>query len=176
MIKFFTKVTKMTSFLVVPLSIILLFQSYVIRQEDLYTVIVNNSTALLGMLPVGLVLLTSIALMASVVRLGQQKVLVQEMFSIETLSHVDVLCLDKTGTLTQGKMKVKDVYSFDYDLPYQIDEIMASFVEGSLDNNATSQTLSRYFKSKSKYKTLRRVSLELVNLLFQNLNCHLKQN
>src|SRR5699024_4699466 len=87
-----------------------------------------------------------------------QKVLVQEMFSIETLSHVDVLCLDKTGTLTQGKMKVKDVYSFDYDLPYQIDEIMASFVEGSLDNNATSQTLSRYFKSKSKYKTLRRIS------------------
>lgn len=158
LIKFFTKVTKMTSFLVVPLSIILLFQSYVIRQEDLYTVIVNNSTALLGMLPVGLVLLTSIALMASVVRLGQQKVLVQEMFSIETLSHVDVLCLDKTGTLTQGKMKVKDVYSFDYDLPYQIDEIMASFVEGSLDNNATSQTLSQYFKSKSKYKTLRRVS------------------
>lgn len=84
--------------------------------------------------------------------------LVQEMFSIETLSHVDVLCLDKTGTLTQGKMKVKDVYSFDYNLPYQIDEIMASFVEGSLDNNATSQTLSQYFKGKSKYKTLRRIS------------------
>lgn len=55
-------------------------------------------------------------------------------------------------------MKVKDVYSFDYDLPYQIDEIMASFVEGSLDNNATSQTLSQYFKGKSKYKTLRRIS------------------
>ena len=158
LIKFFTKVTKMTSFLVVPLSIILLFQSYVVRQEDLYTVIVNNSTALLGMLPIGLVLLTSIALMASVVRLGQQKVLVQEMFSIETLSHVDVLCLDKTGTLTQGKMKVKDVYPFDYNLSFQIDEIMASFVEGSLDNNATSQTLSQYFKGESKYKTLQRIS------------------
>lgn len=157
LIKFFTKVTKMTSLLVIPLSIILLFQAYYIRQENMYTVIVNSSTALLGMLPVGLVLLTSISMMASVVRLGHQKVLVQEMFSIETLSHVDVLCLDKTGTLTQGKMEVKNIYCFDHNLPYQIDELMCSFVEGSLDNNATFLTLASYFKGQSKYKTVQRV-------------------
>lgn len=158
MIKFFTKVTKMTSVLVVPLSIILLFQSYVIRQEDLYTVIVNNSTALIGMLPVGLVLLTSISMMASVVRLGHLRVLVQEMFSIETLSHVDVLCLDKTGTLTQGKMKVKDVCLLDENMQNDFHDIMCSFVAGSLDNNATFLTLSNYFCDHPRYCTLRRVS------------------
>lgn len=158
LINFFTNVTKKTSLLVIPLSIILLFQAYFVRQENMYTLIVNSSTALLGMLPIGLVLLTSISLMASVVRLGQQNVLVQEMFSIETLSHVDVLCLDKTGTMTQGKMKVKDIYNFKHSLSYDINEIMAAFVSGSLDNNATFQTLSDYFKATSKYKTLRRVS------------------
>lgn len=157
LINFFTKVTKKTSLLVIPLSIILLYQAYFIRQENMYTLIVNSSTALLGMLPIGLVLLTSISLMASVVRLGQQNVLVQEMFSIETLSHVDVLCLDKTGTMTQGKMKVKNVYNFQHSLPYDINEIMSSFVSGSLDNNATFQTLSDYFKDTSNYHTLRRV-------------------
>lgn len=157
LINFFTKVTKKTSLLVIPLSIILLYQAYFIRQENMYTLIVNSSTALLGMLPIGLVLLTSISLMASVVRLGQQNVLVQEMFSIETLSHVDVLCLDKTGTMTQGKMKVREIYNFKHSLSYDINEIMSSFVSGSLDNNATFQTLSDYFKDTSNYHTLRRV-------------------
>ncbi len=158
MIVFFTKVTKMTSLLVVPLSLILFYQAFIVRQESMYMVIVNNSTALISMLPVGLVLLTSISMMASVVRLGQKDVLVQEMYSIETLSHVDVLCLDKTGTLTQGKMKVQDVIPFRHDLNIDFHDVMTSFVRGSLDNNATFQTIANYYTGDAKYKTLRRVS------------------
>ncbi|MEG0453744.1 MAG: hydrolase, partial [Coprobacillus sp.] len=136
----------------------MLFQALSIREETMAMAIVNTSTALLGMLPKGLILLTSISLAASVVRLGKKEVLVQEMFSIETLSRVDVLCLDKTGTLTQGKMKVQNVIPLDRSLNFQLDDIMSSFVNGSLDNNATFQTLNEYFKGESVYPTKERVS------------------
>ena len=154
----FNKVTKFTSFLVVPLSILMLYQALGVREETLTMAIVNTSTALLGMLPKGLVLLTSVSLAASVVRLGKRDVLVQEMFSIETLSRVDVLCLDKTGTLTQGKMKVQEVVPLKNDLNLDIQKIMCSFVNHSLDNNATFQTLKDYFKDQSSYDIKDRVS------------------
>ncbi len=158
LVTFFNKVTKFTSFLVLPLSIFMLYQALIVRDESITMAIVNTSTALLGMLPKGLVLLTSVSMAASVVRLGKKEVLVQEMFSIETLSHADVLCLDKTGTLTEGKMQVQDVISFDHSLPYDIHELMTSFVNGSLDNNATFQTLANYFQGNTKYDTKDRIS------------------
>lgn len=154
----FKKVTRLTSMLVLPMSICLLYQAMGIRNESLTSTVVNTSTALLGMLPVGLVLLTSVSLATSVVRLGKRKVLVQEMFSIETLSHVDVLCLDKTGTLTQGKMQVQEVYTFDSQWKDQFSLIMNSFVQGSLDNNATYLTMKDYFQGEAPYAPLRRVS------------------
>ena len=158
LVTFFNKVTKFTSFLVLPLSILMLYQALIVRDESMTMAIVNTSTALLGMLPKGLVLLTSVSMAASIVRLGKKEVLVQEMFSIETLSHADVLCLDKTGTLTQGKMEVQDLILFDHKLPYDINDVMSSFVSGSLDNNATFQTLSKYFQGNTKYDTKDRVS------------------
>lgn len=158
LVKVFKKVTRFTSMLVIPISICMLYQAMGIRDESLKTTVVNTSTALLGMLPVGLVLLTSVSLATSVVRLGKRKVLVQEMYSIETLSRVDVLCLDKTGTLTQGKMQVQDVYTFDNPWNEQFSWIMNSFVKGSLDNNATFLTLNDYFQGDAPYSTLRRVS------------------
>ena len=116
--------------------------------------IVNTATALLGMLPKGLVLLTSVSLAASVVKLGKMNTLVQEMFSIETLSRIDVLCLDKTGTLTEGKMEIEQVIKLKNPLNLDLDEIMCSFVKGSLDNNITFKTLSNYFTGPAKYETL----------------------
>ncbi len=98
MVKTFTKVTRLTSCLVVPLSFLLFFEALVLRKEAIEITVVNTSTALLGMLPIGLVLLASISMMASVVRLGKMKVVVQEMFSIETLSHADTLCLEDRNT------------------------------------------------------------------------------
>lgn len=154
----FNKVTKFTSYLVVPLSVLMLYQALGVREETITMAIVNTSTALLGMLPKGLVLLTSVSLAASVVRLGKREVLVQEMFSIETLSRVDVLCLDKTGTLTEGKMQVQEVVSLDNDLGIDVHEIMSAFVANSLDNNATFQTLKNYFTASTQYQVIDRVS------------------
>ena len=71
----------------------------------------NSSTALLGMLPKGIALLTVTSLLTAVIKLGMRKVLVQEMYSVETLARVDTLCLDKTGTITQGKMTVEALHS-----------------------------------------------------------------
>ncbi len=154
----FNTVTRYTSYLVLPLSILMLYQAYVIRDQSITSTIVNTATALLGMLPKGLVLLTSVSLAASVVKLGKQKTLVQEMFSIETLSRIDVLCLDKTGTLTEGKMEIEQVVELDNPLLYDIDKIMNSFVAGSLDNNITFQTLKKYFNKPATYKTLNRIA------------------
>ena len=130
----------------------MLYQALGVREESLATAIVNTSTALLGMLPKGLVLLTSVSLAASVVRLGKRKVLVQEMFSIETLSRVDVLCLDKTGTLTKGKMKVQEVVDLANPLSLDMQKVMSSFVGQSVDNNATYQTLKQYFQDEICYE------------------------
>ena len=115
----------------------MLYQAYIIRDQGITSTIVNTATALLGMLPKGLVLLTSVSLAASVVKLGKMNTLVQEMFSIETLSRIDVLCLDKTGTLTEGKMEIEQVIKLKNPLNLDLDEIMCSFVKGSLDNNIT---------------------------------------
>ncbi|WP_294581555.1 HAD-IC family P-type ATPase [uncultured Thomasclavelia sp.] len=154
----FNKVTRYTSYLVLPLSILMLYQAYVIRNQDITSTIVNTATALLGMLPKGLVLLTSVSLAASVVKLGKSNTLVQEMFSIETLSRIDVLCLDKTGTLTEGKMEIEQVIELDNPLKLDFHQVMSSFVAGSLDNNVTFKTLKKYFTGECKYQTLDRIA------------------
>lgn len=154
----FNKVTRYTSYLVLPLSILMLYQAYVIRDQSITSTIVNTATALLGMLPKGLVLLTSVSLAASVVKLGKSNTLVQEMFSIETLSRIDVLCLDKTGTLTEGKMEIEEVIELKNPFNFDFHQIMSSFVAGSLDNNVTFKTLKKYFSDSSQYQTLDRIA------------------
>ena len=91
------------------------------------------------------------------VKLGKMNTLVQEMFSIETLSRIDVLCLDKTGTLTEGKMEIEQVIKLKNPLNLGL-MIMCSFVKGSLDNNITFKTLSNYFTGPAKYETLDRIA------------------
>lgn len=157
LINTFNKVTKITSYFSIPLSLLLLYQAYFIRNQSITLTVVNTSTAILGMLPQGLVLLTSISLAASIVKLGKIKVLVQEMFSIETLSRIDVLCLDKTGTLTEGKMTVEKVIPIPNEQSLNLDNVMRSFIAGSLDNNITFKTLQSYFGAEGTYQTIDRI-------------------
>ena len=97
------KVTRFTGFLIIPLGIVLFLEAFFLRGGDPTTSVVSTAAGLLGMLPKGLVLLISISLAVGVGRLAKRKVLVQELYSLETLAHVDVLCLDKTG-----KMCIRD--------------------------------------------------------------------
>ncbi len=97
------KVTKFTSFVIIPVGVFLFMQAYFLRESNLSQAVIATSAGLLGMLPKGLVLLITIALESGVIKLAKKDVLVQDLYSMESLAHIDTICLDKTGTITQGK-------------------------------------------------------------------------
>ena len=106
-------ILKVISIIIVPLGAMLFYKQYYIVGDTLKDSVVNMVAAVLGMIPEGLVLLTSVALTLGSVVLATKKTLVQELYCIETLARVDTLCLDKTGTITEGTMKVEDVQLYD---------------------------------------------------------------
>lgn len=150
LLKTFKKITKLTSLFVIPIASVLLYQGLILRSQDLKSVLVNTSSALLGMLPQGLVLLTTISLMASAFKLGSKKTLIQDLYAIETLSQSDILCLDKTGTLTKGEMKVKSIFQINSDF----ENYVHAYTKQTLDNNATSKALKSSFQGESTFKAL----------------------
>lgn len=105
----FEKLVKILSYVLIPLGIMLFINQYVILKSSLSDAIINTVAALIGMIPEGLVLLTSSVMAVSVVKLSREKVLVQQLYCIETLARVNVICLDKTGTITTGNMKLNSI-------------------------------------------------------------------
>ena len=153
------KVTNFTSFVIIPAGVILFVQAYVFREVDLQQSVIATAAALLGMLPKGFVLLTSISLETGVIKLAKKQVLVQDLYSVETLAHIDTLCLDKTGTITEGKMKVIDVEKYNENvLPDTLENIMNSYVNLTDDSNSTFNALKNYFKGETKYEKLSDIS------------------
>nr|WP_216682448.1 HAD-IC family P-type ATPase [Enterococcus innesii] len=132
-------VSKFTSYVIVPLGVILFFQAFMMRDAGIKESVVVSAAALLGMLPKGLVLLISIALTTGVIKLAKKRILVQDMYAVETLAHVDTLCLDKTGTLTEGHMVLESI------VPLQTDSdpnmLLGNYLAASTDNNLTMQAL-----------------------------------
>lgn len=135
------RVTRFISFLIVPLGILLFLEAVILRHALPAGAVISSAAALLGMLPKGLVLLIAVSLATGVIRLAKMKILVKNIYSLETLAHVDVLCLDKTGTITDGRMKVREVLSLT-DRPNQkLSSLVQSYLAASDDNNATFQAL-----------------------------------
>lgn len=132
-------VSKFTSYVIVPLGVILFFQAFMMRDAGIKESVVVSAAALLGMLPKGLVLLISIALTTGVIKMAKKRILVQDMYAVETLAHVDTLCLDKTGTLTEGHMVLESI------VPLQADSdpnmLLGNYLAASTDNNLTMQAL-----------------------------------
>ncbi|UOO45086.1 cation-transporting P-type ATPase E [Enterococcus sp. AZ089] len=132
-------VSKFTSYVIVPLGVILFFQAFMMRDAGIKESVVVSAAALLGMLPKGLVLLISIALTTGVIKLAKKRILVQDMYAVETLAHVDTLCLDKTGTLTEGHMVLESI------VPLQADSdpnmLLGNYLAASTDNNLTMKAL-----------------------------------
>lgn len=151
------RVTKVTTFLIIPLGVILFIEALFFRQNSLFQTVVSTSAGLLGMLPKGLVLLTSVSLANGVTRLAHQKVLVQDLYSLETLAHVDVLCLDKTGTITDGHMKVEHLFTYGVHPNIPNKDIMASYLYASEDNNVTFQAMVDYFGVNQLMKDARKI-------------------
>ena len=105
-------ILKVISIIIVPMGALLFYKQYYFVGDNIRDSVVNMVAAVLGMIPEGLVLLTSVALTLGALKLAQKKTLVQELYCIETLARVDTLCLDKTGTITEGTMCVEAVESY----------------------------------------------------------------
>ena len=141
------KIAKFTGKIVIPFGLALFFEAYLIKQLSLQESVVTSSTALLGMLPKGIALLTITSLLTAVIKLGMKHILVQEMYSVETLARVDVLCLDKTGTITQGKMTVKGLELLSERFTKEeLERLLAAYMQHSKDKNATAQAIRNAYE------------------------------
>ncbi|TFE19526.1 HAD family hydrolase, partial [Ligilactobacillus salivarius] len=134
----------------VPIGIVLFIQGIFINHESLHDNITSMVAAVLGMIPEGLYLLTSVALAVSSMRLAKKKVLLHDMKSIETLARVDVLCVDKTGTITENEMKVEKIKAIDVENRDTFEELLAKFVYAIDESNNTMKAIRNYCKQTSK--------------------------
>ena len=144
------KVTGFTSIFIVPLGVLLFVQAFFLRGEPVDTAVIATAAGLLGMLPKGLVLLISIGLAVGVIRLSKKNVLVRELHSLENLAHCDVVCLDKTGTLTEGSLEVEAVYPYISEAEFE--RLMAAYLVNTDDNNSTYHALDKYFPRAEPYE------------------------
>lgn len=134
------KIIKVLTFAIVPIGLLLFWNQLHLVENTFQDAVVKTVAAMIGMIPEGLVLLTSTVLAVSVIRLSRSKVLVQELYCIETLARVDTLCLDKTGTLTEGNMEVKQLITKTGTLQ-ELTTILANLANHSKDYNATMEAI-----------------------------------
>ena len=144
--KSLNKIIKWLTFAIIPIGALLFWNQISLDGSNLNDAVVQTVAAVIGMIPEGLVLLTSTVLAVSVIRLSRSKVLVQELYCIETLARVDTLCLDKTGTLTEGRMEVKNIVPLNDNK--DLDNILANIAKASDDENPTMQAIKSYFTNK----------------------------
>ena len=135
MLKALDTIIKVLAVCIVPVAIGLFVNSIIISEQTIDRSIISTAAALIGMIPEGLYLLTSVIMAVSTVRLAAHKTLAQDMYCSETLARVDVLCLDKTGTITEGKMRVESVELLERDFP--TDKALKRFTEVMEDDNPT---------------------------------------
>lgn len=144
-------ILKFISIIIVPLGIILFAKQYWISGSTYEQAALDTVAAVLGMIPEGLVLLTSVALALGAVRLARRSTLVRELFCIETLARVDTLCLDKTGTITEGHLCVQGEESVKEDV--DLEQLMGRMVAALGDENETFQALRQHYKRNQSTNT-----------------------
>lgn len=148
MMQALNKVVKTLGLAIVIIGILMLVSKLIIRPlNDWRAVLISTVAALVGMIPEGLVLLTSVAFVVGVIRLSAHNVLVQKMSSIETLARIDTLCVDKTGTITSGKMNVVGLHTIDKNELSELQkQSIAHALEALNDRNATARAILDYLK------------------------------
>lgn len=142
-------IIKFVSLIIFPLGAILFMREFLGHNVALNDAILSTAAALVGMIPEGLILLTSTVLAVAVVRLAQSKVLVQQLYCIETLARVDTLCLDKTGTITTGAMEVSSVESVGSVDAAEMNTALASLAAADENPNETAQALMAHYADDS---------------------------
>lgn len=152
MIRSLDKLVKCVGVAIIPIGIILFCQSFFFQNDGFRSSVAAMVAAVIGMIPEGLYLLASVALAVSSVRLAQKKVLLHDMKCIETLARVDVLCVDKTGTITENTMKVQDVIETDeYDgrTMEPLSMLIGDFAAAMTPDNITMAAIKEYFKQRT---------------------------
>ena len=144
-------------FLLIPVGIALFYQHYVVLKLGIQGSAEGTVAALIGMIPEGLYLLTSVALAVSALKLSRQRVLVKDMNCIETLARVDVLCVDKTGTITEPKMEVENVVPLSDDEPEYLEDILSAFYDGQEPDNDTARAMTEMFSRDIGIQCTRRI-------------------
>ncbi len=139
------KIIKIISIAIVPMGALLFYRQFVSSGHNITSAVVNTTAALTGMIPEGLVLLTSSVLAVGVMRLSRNKVLVQDIYCIETLARIDTLCLDKTGTITEGTFEVEKVIPQNGYSEKDISTAMRKLTNTLSDNNETFKALKNHF-------------------------------
>lgn len=155
MIRVLDKLVGVVGILIIPLGLLLLGQQFFVSKASFSSSIVSMVAAVIGMIPEGLYLLASVALAISVIRLSSKKVLVHDMKCIETLARVDVLCVDKTGTITENNMQVISTIPMEGYNPSTgsgLKTMISDLVVSMPDGNITMQALKRFFKTPSDKK------------------------
>lgn len=137
-------IIKIIGIVIVPLAY-LTFRSNYLNTGDTIETVRRTAVSTIGMIPAGMFLLTSMALAVGVIKLARKRTLVQDLYSIEMLARTDVLCLDKTGTITDGTMKVNNVIQLKLDCKYTMDQLIGSMLTALDDNNQTSRALITHF-------------------------------
>ncbi len=150
----FDKMLKVLSMLLIPIGILFFTNQLFVTGSNVPEAIMSTVSALIGMIPEGLVLLTSSAMAVSVIRLRRYNVLVQDLYSIENLARVDVICLDKTGTITEGIMEVKDIIPYKNNNVENIKEILSNYVNALDDPSPTFKSIENYLQDKSDYEII----------------------
>lgn len=148
MIRSLDKIVLVAGILIIPIGIVLFSQQYFLSGETFRSSVTSMVAAIIGMIPEGLYLLASVALVVSVMRLAGKKVLVHDMKCIEMLARVDTLCVDKTGTITENEMTVDDILPFDSGKASRQDceKRLSDFVSNMEADNSTMKTLKKYFR------------------------------
>lgn len=153
MIRSINLIVKWVGIVIIPIGLILFWQSHFVNGESITKSVTSTVAAIIGMIPEGLYLLTTVALALSTMKLARKKVLLHDMKSIETLARVDVLCVDKTGTITEPDMKLKEIFlcknsgADGTQTALTLDELKSlilDYVNASVDNNATMLALKAY--------------------------------
>lgn len=145
------KIIRSISYIIIPVGILLFLTQYYFIHLSWDNALLKTIAAIVGMIPEGLIVLTSIALAVSSIRLSKKSVLVQDLFSIESLARVDMVCFDKTGTLTTGNMQVDQVVYFNGMNENAFLPLMQSYLNDEINPNATSRALIHYFSKGNQY-------------------------
>ena len=157
MMRSLDRLIRVVGIALIPIGIALFYQAYFVREQSLRECAEGMVGALVGMIPEGLYLLTSVAMAASALKLTRDKVLVQDMNCIETLARVDVLCVDKTGTITEARMEVDNVIPLTEDPPEHLERILSAIYSGQEPENDTGRAMTEMFATGSDWVCTRRI-------------------